>query len=91
MCIIHKGFRGFRAASHVSILGGKLDRFEARNPLRNHTLTVSVSWLRKRNDSATLIKFLFCQPYNKFANAHLAHLQAPTHESDASACKRAKF
>lgn len=25
------------------------------------------------------------------ANAHLAHLQTPTHKTDASACKRAKF
>ncbi len=24
MCIVHKGFRGFRAASPASILGGKL-------------------------------------------------------------------
>jgi len=27
----------------------------------------------------------------KNANAHLAHLQAPTHKPTASACKRAKF
>ena len=24
MCIVHKGFRGFRAVSHASILGGIL-------------------------------------------------------------------
>ena len=41
MCIIHKGFRGFRAVSPASNLGGNLIGLPARNPLRNHTLNVS--------------------------------------------------
>lgn len=40
MCIVHKGFRGFRAVSPASILGGNMIGFKARNPLRHHTLNV---------------------------------------------------
>ncbi len=32
MCIIHKGFRGFRAASPASILGGNLKGFKPAIP-----------------------------------------------------------
>ena len=39
MHIIHKGFRGFRASSSA-LFGGCLDKNEARNPTRNHTLNV---------------------------------------------------
>ena len=32
MCIVHKGFRGYRAASHALILGGKLNGLKTAIP-----------------------------------------------------------
>lgn len=40
MCIVHKGFRGFRVVSPASISGGNLISFP--QSLRHHTLNVSV-------------------------------------------------
>jgi hypothetical protein len=38
------------------------------------------------------MEFLFCQPANKEkANAHLAHLQAPTHKLNLQLAKEPNF
>jgi hypothetical protein len=53
MCIIHKGFRGFRAASHVSILGGNLIGLKLAIPYEIIHSPLGARQ-KKRNDSANL-------------------------------------
>ncbi len=47
MCIVHKGFRGFRAASPASILGGSLIGFKPVT-LASHTFNGILSKGRER-------------------------------------------
>ncbi len=51
MCIVHKGFRGFRAASPASILGGNLIGLKPEIPYdtRHSTLATTIK-TTVRND-----------------------------------------
>ena len=47
---------------------------------------------RLKNDGANMVSFLFCRPANRRkANAHLAHLQAPTHKQILQLAKEPNF
>ena len=47
MCIVHKGFRGFRAISPASILGGKLIGLKPAIPY--DTIHSPLAAIRKKN------------------------------------------
>lgn len=48
--------------------------------------------LKKRNDSANLMEFLFCRPANeKKSQRTFGTFASSDTQADASACKRAKF
>lgn len=77
MCIIHKGFSGFRVLSPASILVRNLIGLESAIPYEIIHSPLPTS-LRKRNDSGNFA--VRKKRYNEQPTHKTAHSQAPTHK-----------
>jgi len=56
MCIVHKGFRGFRAVSPASILGGNLTGLKSAIPYDTIHSTLAVITMQEIKDLEKNIK-----------------------------------
>lgn len=50
MCMVHKSFRGLRAVSPVSVLGGNLIGTKLKIPYAPYHLPVEKSWMQTLNE-----------------------------------------